>query len=342
MVRERSERLAGTAPGRTRRRGAGFTLVELLVVIAIIGVLVALLLPAIQAAREAARRAACNNNLKQLGLALQNYHGAFGRFPYGAQGLGVTSMSYDSGEPRTPFYIYLFPYIEQTNVFDLYDFARDVQSQPAAIQETIRKPYEAFHCPSDEQVRLEQGIYSEYKTNYGVNWGPWSYDCQQIRVVSDTVQLRGCPGTQTSSTVGTTAPFWVQYGARIGQITDGTSNTLAMMEMLQVPDSENFDRRGRMWNDDSGCYQIMTRYAPNTAAPDESYCNDQLDGYPCINRGINNRKNAQLASRSRHPGGVNAALCDGSVQFITDSIDIATWRALGTIAEGDFTQGGSR
>ncbi|MAT72489.1 MAG: prepilin-type cleavage/methylation domain-containing protein [Planctomycetaceae bacterium] len=337
MPTDRNDGLAGTALRGVRRRRVGFTLVELLVVIAIIGVLVALLLPAIQAAREAARRTSCTNNLKQLGLALQNYHGAFGRFPYGAQGLGVTSMNYDSGEPRTPFYIYIFPYVEQTNVFDLYDFDKSVQFQTAAVQETIRKPYDVFRCPSDESVRLEQGVYSEYKTNYGVNWGPWSYDCQQIRVVSDTVQLRGCPGTQTSSTVGTTAPFWVKYGAKIGQITDGTSNTLAMMEMLQVPDRENFDRRGRMWNDDSGCYQIMTRYTPNTDAPDESYCNELLEGYPCINRGISNRKNAQLASRSQHPGGVTAVLCDGSVHFFADSIDIVSWRALGTIAEGDIS-----
>ena len=329
-------------PSCKRQKVGGFTLVELLVVIAIIGVLVALLLPAVQAAREASRRLACTNNLKQFGLALQNYHSAFGRFPYGAQGVNPTNMDYDvTGGPRTSFYTYILPYVEQSVVFDQYDFSIDVQAQPAVIQEILRQPYQVFRCPSDESIFFEQGIFSGYKTNYGVNWGPWSYDCQHARYINPAVSVRACPGTQNSSHLGPTAPFWVQFGARIGQISDGSSNTLAMMEMLQVPvsDSTQFDRRGRPWNDDGGCYQIMTRYQPNSDAKDSSRCVNTPE-HPCTNEsfGSAGRRRHQLVSRSRHPGGVNALLCDGSVQYVSDSIDLLSWRAMGTISEGDLAE----
>jgi len=329
---------------RCSKRSLGFTLVELLVVIAIIGVLVALLLPAVQAAREAARRLSCTNNLKQFGLALQNYHSTNERFPFGAQGVNPVNMSYDgTGGPRTSFYTYLLPYVEQSVVFDQYDFSRNVQAQPPAIQQILRQPYQTFRCASDESVFFEQGVYSGYKTNYGVNWGPWSYDCQHARVVNPTVTVRGCPGTTNSSQLGPTAPFWVQFGAKIGQITDGSSNTLAMMEMIQVPEAPadgEFDRRARPWNDDGGCYQVMTRFAPNSDNKDISRCTDSPE-YPCSNNtsgSAGGRRSHQLVSRSRHPGGVNALLCDGSVHFISDSVDLTNWRALGTISEGDLVE----
>ena len=106
------------------RRREAFTLVELLVVIAIIGILIALLLPAVQAAREAARRIQCANNLKQLGLALHNYHAAMRSFAPGAVGVDPNTASYSGGRIRTPFCVFVLPYIEATAQYNLYDFSK--------------------------------------------------------------------------------------------------------------------------------------------------------------------------------------------------------------------------
>ncbi|MEN1679715.1 MAG: DUF1559 domain-containing protein [Planctomycetota bacterium] len=329
---------------RPSARCTAFTLVELLVVIAIIGILIALLLPAVQSAREAARRMSCTNKLKQFGLALHNYESTYQQFPIGARGINPRTMQYDgSGPPRTSFFIYLLPFLEDTVTFDLYDFETSVQGQPAAIQEQLRRYYPVFHCPSDESIYFEQGVFSAHKGNYGINWGPWSYGCQLMPItLPNGLDRSGCVGTATSATLGVTAPFWVDYGAKLGHFTDGTSNTIAMMEMLQVPSEpgpQTFDRRARLWNDDSSCYQISTRATPNSDEQDIGICRQDLsgDGMPCrsfgtdANSSITQRLQHHMASRSRHSGGVNALYCDGSVHFITNEIDRLVWRWRSTI-----------
>ncbi|QDU56861.1 DUF1559 domain-containing protein [Aeoliella mucimassa] len=316
-------------------RNSGFTLVELLVVIAIIGILVALLLPAVQAARETARRASCSNNMKQFGLAMLNYESAQGQLPVGARGVNPADMEYGFA-PRTTVYTYILDYLEQSATLDLYDFSKHVQSQPAAVQEVLRRYYPVFHCPSDESFRFEQGIYSAYKGNYGVNWGTFSYDCQHGNLNTTTgITQRGCPGTTTNAKWGNRAPFWVEFGAKLSQISDGTSNTLLMMEMVQIPefpgDSE-FDRRGRLWNDDGGCYQIMTRFLPNSDAPDISRCVTNNPDFPCYNyQGASGRRLHELVSRSQHAGGVMTANVDGSVQLVSDDIELIVWQAMSTM-----------
>ena len=331
------------ASTRHHQRSAGFTLVELLVVIAIIGILVALLLPAVQSAREAARRITCSNNLKQFGLAMLNYESAQGHLPVGARGVNPADMEYGYA-PRTTVYTYILDYLEQGASLDDYDFTKHVQSQPAAVQEVLRRYYPVLHCPSDTSFRFEQGIYSGYKANYGVNWGNYSYDCQHGNLnPTNGITLRGCPRSSTNAKWGNRAPFWVEFGAKLSQVTDGTSNTLLMMEMLQVPEEPNdseFDRRGRPWNDDGGCYQIMTRFLPNSDAPDFSRCVENNPDYPCRNQssGASGRQKHSLVSRSQHPGVVMVGYIDGSVDRVADSIELNIWQAMSTM-NGDEVLG---
>lgn len=309
------------------RDRSGFTLVELLVVIAIIGVLVALLLPAVQSAREAARRTSCLNKLKQLSLAMLNYEQTYKRLPQGGQGIHPESgvWEYDpTNRPCTSFFNYLFPYIEETAIDDIYDYSKSVQSQSVAVQELLRRYYPIFHCPSDESQQILQGTngqFSGYKGSYGINWGQNTFMIQ-----------------------GKKAPFFLEFGAKVSQITDGTSHTMAFLEMWQVPSLDSseamVDRRGRLWNCESGCHQITTKYGPNDRAPDNSRCQNILD-FPCVNSGnsnqpySNSRFEQYLVSRSRHAGGVQVAMCDGSATFFSDDIDINQWRNMSSIAGGE-------
>lgn len=296
----------------------GFTLVELLVVIAIIGILVGLLLPAVQAAREAARRMQCQNNLHQLGIALHNYEGFARRLPTGAIGRSPINGNYvnDGRQPftkRTPFIRHMLAVLEQGNRGAVYDDTVNWHQQPPANFEVVFGYQSVWQCPSDTVQRMETNAQRDYKGNYGVNWGA------ETQIVTDT-RLRG--------------PFYWLYGARFGDISDGTSNTFAMMEMLQAPTVTVIDRRGRPWNEDTSCYQISTNLPPNSRAPDQGTCLDQPTiNLPCINGGSNAQR--QLAARSRHTGGINVVLCDASVQFVSENIDILVYRALSTQAGGE-------
>jgi prepilin-type N-terminal cleavage/methylation domain-containing protein/prepilin-type processing-associated H-X9-DG protein len=307
----------------TQRRG--FTLVELLVVIAIIGVLVALLLPAVQAAREAARRSSCQNNLKQLGLGLLNCESAKKKLPAGVVGWdGVTWA-----KPRRPFVRALLDYIEQSAKSAMYDDSLAWTNQPSDKQPILFSQIESWVCPSDEPVICAR---DDFKGNYGPNWGPRTYWYD--------------PNDATAPPKG---PFGVDYGARLGEISDGTSNTLAMMEILQAPHGPNGasaspDNRGRIWNDDAGSGVVSTILPPNSTAPDilpiggfpaAPLCHNAPElGLPCSTSGAT-KNGSHIASRSRHPGGVHVAMCDGSIQFVNDDIELEIWRAVSTIDNGE-------
>jgi prepilin-type N-terminal cleavage/methylation domain-containing protein/prepilin-type processing-associated H-X9-DG protein len=306
---------------RPSPRGAltrGFTLIELLVVIAIIAVLIALLLPAVQAAREAARRSQCVNNLKQLGLAVMNYEGIANRFPIGAIGHDPVTGNYPSTgySYRQPFIVALLPFIEQGSIYNAYNMK--IQFEELGNETARGTPIATFNCPSDTpQVFTKSTTDYDVKGSYGVNWGQNTFF---------TPILKG--------------PYWLLYGASIAEITDGTTNTLHMMEIRQTPSPNTtvLDRRGRIWNDDSACYQVTTLLTPNSSAPDYSACvNNPVPNTPCINGGTSGTVTLgyYMASRSLHPGGVNVSMCDCSVRFIKNSIDLKTWRALSSEAGGE-------
>jgi prepilin-type N-terminal cleavage/methylation domain-containing protein/prepilin-type processing-associated H-X9-DG protein len=328
------------AGGRSRdsRNGRlipGFTLVELLVVIAIIATLIGLLLPAVQSAREAARRMKCAGNLKQLGLAIHNHESARRRFPPGSQGRVPLTGEYPAsgGKPRQPFIPHILPYIEEAGIYSQYDLTQNFNA--AVNARAVAQQLGFMQCPSD----LPQGPWApvgDFKGNYGLNWGRWNFIDQggpasnpaPLNITHDRGQ----------------APFYVDYGATIGRISDGTSKTLAMMEMLQTPrdhSGQTVDRRARVWNDDTGCYQISTRLTPNSRSPDYGQCiDDATSGWPCT-RDTSSANAPQwfMGSRSRHPGGVHAVFCDGSVSYVNDSIDLAAWAAASGQADGELAAG---
>jgi prepilin-type N-terminal cleavage/methylation domain-containing protein len=181
------------------KRRKGFTLIELLVVIAIIGVLIALLLPAVQSAREAARRMQCTNNLKQIGLALHNYHDTHGRFP-----LGSTQVATPVGPYRQPFLTALMPFLEQRALYESYNYHLSFQTENNATTRTYRVG--VFDCPSDTPQTFVNngGNVTDVKGSYGVNWGQNTYGDQVLP-----------------------APFFLNYGATFAEIRDGTSNNVA-------------------------------------------------------------------------------------------------------------------
>lgn len=315
------------------RVSSGFTLVELLVVIAIIGVLIALLLPAVQAARESARRSQCLNNMKQLGLGMLNYESTYSKLPPGTLGRDPIDSDHGfySGAPRTPMLIFLLPYVEEGIRTDLYDMTTSWHLQPFETIQLINSTLPTFQCASGETVRMEGDSrgYNDSKGNYGVNWGANNFADQEDEVALGESRPRFEPVED-----GRKAPFWIEFGAKLSQISDGTSNTLMMMEMLQAPSTDGLtDRRGRIWNDDTSCYQISTFAQPNTTEKDIGRCEDLPEfAMPCQNTGPSN--NHRMASRSRHPGGVNALWCDGSVRFITDDVDLVAWKLASMMSDG--------
>lgn len=322
---------------RPRTRSA-FTLIELLVVIAIIAVLIGLLLPAVQKVREAAARSKCQNNLKQLGLAIHNYEGANGYYPAaGTYPAGATAISFS-------LQALILPYIEQANLQKLIDFNLPYSAQPLVTQQRVP----TFICPGDVNDRARpDGALTQYPCTYAANMGSW--------FIYDAVTGQGGDGALPVN--GRLTPMG---------ITDGTSNTLGMAEVkaytpylrdggtpngmgIAAPTSPaQVVAFGGSFKTDSGHTEwvdsrvhqtgFTTVFAPNTKVPFISGgATYDIDFNSSREGATTNRQTyAAVTARSYHSGGnVNVLFMDGSVRSITSSIALTTWRSLGTRNGGE-------
>ena len=341
----------------TKRR-SGFTLVELLVVIAIIGILIALLLPAVQAAREAARRSQCSNNLKQIGLALHNYHDAFKAFPpmrVRTQNSGASTwLTSNIGWAAR-----ITAHMEQGPIYDSIDWTiypgwGGVNG--AAPDGARRQTIGAYRCPSDggdgqvswtdiNGTRVTGGSPSNSygQTNYVASIG----DDFRIRVSANTGRgLFFESRERVGSSVKNTSKV------SIASIRDGTTNTLAVAECIigfPYVRTNSSEPARNLWETDNGCNLTPVRTNTNSTA---TRGNSWFRGYePCelafttlmtpnsrfMDCGANSDRTA-FAARSLHPGGAQAVIADGSVRFFSETIDWATWRWLGNRSDGNPVQ----
>ncbi|MBA2114120.1 DUF1559 family PulG-like putative transporter [Bremerella alba] len=316
----------------TRRRYAAFTLVELLVVIAIIGVLIALLLPAVQQAREAARRIQCNNNLKQLGLALHNYHDTFLVFPPGK--IGTTfpdTYTAATANRRLGWTAFIYPFIEQDNVYQQFVpyMNGDLQIGSPATWPASETRIPALNCPSDPASSKSIGFNSS--------------GAERERAYHSYAGCMGSTGTMIGSDNSGSQLNGMFYSAsktRMRDLTDGTSNTamvgeirLAEADGSQSGDSGD-DWRGYTFNMAAPNNWFSTRNPPNTATADQlGRCRQDFDDMPCVKVSVSN-DNMYLHARSMHPGGALTCLADGSVRFIPETIHTETFQFLGSRNDG--------
>jgi len=232
----------------------GFTLVELLVVIANIAILVALLLPAVQSARAAAQRMKCLNNLKQIALAMHNYHSANSQFPFGFSAVamvpgGWTDTNENGMGRRTTWNLHLWAYIEEQNVGDAFDWDAGMDHGGEIVNAAIRKKrLPVYQCAADEPKICT--IFDNYDSeninqNYAACWG-----ADSPGVLNNVLDLRGLFGLGT----------WIN---RISHIRDGTSKTVMVSEVLQTPED---DWRTVHWSESVVLFQ--TKYTPNTSIGD--------------------------------------------------------------------------
>jgi prepilin-type N-terminal cleavage/methylation domain-containing protein/prepilin-type processing-associated H-X9-DG protein len=329
----------------------GFTLIELLVVIAIIAVLIALLLPAVQSAREAARRISCTNNLKQFGLAMHNYHDSIGTFPIGAMGIRGPQAVGNAGKypdgslasnHRRTWAFMILPYLEKSAMFQAINFNLPFNPPAGAANNTVSETLiPGFSCPSDPTVnQIDQN--NRREGNYVVNWGNASWNQNMFTTNSPFVGNVLVPGNPVPF-LG--APFTMDKSFGVQSITDGTSNTLLMAEVIigATIGTNGYEHRGDVYNDDYNCAMFMAYTTPNSNIPDwiaNGYCR-----YPYLTNptctGVTVAQNSYNASRSYHPGGVNALLADGSVKFFKNSISIPVWRALSSTTGGEVVSSDS-
>lgn len=334
---------------QSNARFRGFTLVELLVVITIIGVLISLLLPAVQAAREAARRMTCTNHLKQLGLALHNYHALYRCFP----GFGAETLSSFSVQAR------LLPFVEQKDLQDLIDFKQSLylgashsQSLNPAQATAATTRVSLLRCPSDgwrPDVYDEETSEAMAGGNYMVCSGSGTGTNYDLRYATDGLFYYGSARsmrdmTDGSSNTAAMSEALLGYGSKVSGSLPGPAAAQRLIGFFRAtpstdgpgligivnPDVASLTAASTLWYGNRGFGWIVgkpaaasfcTYQAPNDPAPD------------AISMSI-----GFFAARSLHPGGVNVLLGDGSVRFVSQTVTLPAWRALGTCS-GDEVEG---
>jgi prepilin-type N-terminal cleavage/methylation domain-containing protein/prepilin-type processing-associated H-X9-DG protein len=348
---------------RNSRRG--FTLIELLVVIAIIGVLVGLLLPAVQSAREAARRIHCANNLKQLGIALHNYHDVHKTFPCNINRVISTLYGWTNNRERASHLVLLLPYLEDHAWYDQIDFK---SSTKPAFQVFSGKPLgehriAEFLCPSDQEPSVSplraqtnyagcigsqlmesasgcnlSAIVGDGGTTYdddndGEDWFSYTSKGPPCNAGIPGNARSDCPEAQRISGVFARST----WAANLGQIPDGTSKTIAMGEVRGWCSGWLW---GYGWANSEGLWFATTApinfptcpgengvsIDPSNPAYGGTGCNDKVNSY-----------NTAMGFKSAHPGGAQFVFCDGSVHFLTELIDHTTYQALGDRHDGVVT-----
>lgn len=313
---------------------SGFTLVELLVVIAIIGVLVSLLLPAVQAAREAARRSQCQNNVKQLCLALQNYHDSQKIFPASVKlSDGNENRPEFAVEHRENWVIQLLPYFEQGPLYDQFDLTVPISgsdpTHPNYIARSTTLP--AMLCPSDSYNR--QSLFKGRNSREGGDWARGNYGANAaLGFMSIEQRPAGGPNTRYWEDSRTRGVMGLNVAISIGQVTDGTSNTLLIGE-LRAGLSES-DPRGVWALGGHGSSSLWAHGTDNAIGPNPCLPGgDGIFGCGRIKGSVGGDATllsecmpcddvaGQGAPRSLHPGGVYCGFVDGSVHFISDFVD---------------------
>lgn len=313
-----------------RKCRTGFTLVELLVVIAIIGILIGLLLPAVQAARHAARRSSCGNNLRQIGIALHNYHDTLQRLP--AAGMYSQSTRADDWSVHAR----LLPFLEQSNLADLVDWSLPYTSQPEVTQFSVPN----YFCPSDPNGNVRySGTFNHFPTTYGGNLGTWFvYDPNHDLAGDGLIVPNG--------------------RLLLSHIYDGLSNTIAFAEVkaytpylrdggapngLNEPipsDPTQVVAFGGEFKTNSGHTEwvdarvhqsgFTATFPPNTLVAYRRNGRTYDIDFNSSREGktTNRTTYAAVTSRSYHPGGVQAIFGDGATRFVSESISAHTWRSL--------------
>ncbi len=336
-----------TTPSISRR---GFTLVELLAVIAIIGLLIALLLPAVQSARAAGRRSVCNNNIKQISLALQRHEEAFRVFPPAQPQYLGSDFPADPrfptllGRDRRSWFQPILGFMEQQTLFDIvsqWDSTRPGYSTEID-QRWVRTP--SFMCPDDPNAGKNETAFG----TGGIGWssgGLWSPQQSQgfhgnYVVCSGSTSFGNAAASLSTNSeadpnnglLNVRGMFRAVRGVAAAAVRDGLSNTFMASEILLAPDRVGgHDLRGRYHNCLFMSASFSTGQPPNPAVPDVPFgCNPNVSGVPCIGGSTN----LVIYARSRHFGGVHASLGDGSTRFVTDGVDLGVYRAMGRRDDG--------
>ena len=328
-MRSSSDCLPTVVFRRGRRAAGGFTLVELLVVITIIAILIALLLPAVQAARDAARRAQCQNNLKQLGLALHTYESTYGMFPAGES----ISIANDTGVDvrGNPLYFVILAYIEQNGLESKINYSIGYSNWLALQPQYTYWRFPFLQCPGDYRVQDPQ--------------------------LSSLRDYFGCVGGKTSVQVArfgqefTDGMFTINQWRRFRDIKDGSANTFAIGESVHpalygLGPGYGIAAQGgpAPWFGGCGCQHGGTAYNPCPISASIFWQTGR--GYRSTWYAINtnllpmadNMENVAPFG-SYHPGGTHFEFVDGHVSFLNDTIDMKTYQALSTVAGGEMIPG---